>query len=89
MQMQTEIPDTKQYLLWWITSIATSVVCCSILFVVFAGYLTRVKEDIITNRVRIEMIEQRLNRIGEMDAMRHAAPPPTSPLGTPSPEFPR
>lgn len=48
---------------WWITSLAISVVCCAILFVVFAGYLFQVKEDVAVAKVRSDITESRINEM--------------------------
>jgi hypothetical protein len=57
-----ENPQSKNTI-WWIISIATSVVCCSILFVLFASYLVDVKADIQDNTMRIHAMEERQDRI--------------------------
>jgi hypothetical protein len=48
---------------WWITSLAISVVCCAILFVVFASYLFQMKEDLAVQKVHSDITESRLNEI--------------------------
>jgi len=48
---------------WWIISLAISVVCCAILFVVFAGYLVDIKEGISTSKMRLDLVDQRLNEM--------------------------
>jgi hypothetical protein len=65
---------TKQALNGWISSLAISVVCCAILFVVFAGYLIDIKDADTVTRVRLETIEQRLNIMtNEVDDVYHRA----------------
>ncbi|MDE1900885.1 MAG: hypothetical protein KGI37_04470 [Alphaproteobacteria bacterium] len=64
--------DSKmQNALWWIASIAVSVLCCSILFVLFAGYLVEVKQDIKESDMRINAIEEREDTIlANIEALR-------------------
>ena len=57
--MITDLSTKINYALWWITSIATSVVCCSILFVVFASYFVDVRNEIRAGNMRINSIAQR------------------------------
>jgi hypothetical protein len=52
-----------QNALWWIASIAVSVLCCSVLFILFASYLVEVKADVRDNNIRLNVIEQREDRI--------------------------
>lgn len=54
---------SKQNTAWWISSLAISVVCCAILFVVFASYLVDVKEDLALTRMRFDMVDQRLSTL--------------------------
>jgi hypothetical protein len=52
-----------QNTVWWITSIAISVVCCSVLFILFASYVAEIKNDIRETSLRINSIEQREDAI--------------------------
>ena len=63
--MPNEVSTKIQVAIWWITSIAVSVLCCSILFVLFASYLVEVKEAGEENQVRIKTVEERESRILE------------------------
>ncbi len=47
----------------WITSLAISVVCCSVLFIVFAGYIVQLHESVNLQSVRIEMLLDRQNHL--------------------------
>jgi hypothetical protein len=47
---------------WWIISLAMSVTCCAVLFVVFASYLVDLNKSFAILSVRLDMMEQRLNR---------------------------
>jgi hypothetical protein len=42
-----------QLIISWIASLAISVVCCSILFVIFANYLSDIKKSIATENVQL------------------------------------
>jgi type IV secretory pathway VirJ component len=61
--MSAELHEKIQNTLWWIASIATSVLCCAALFVLFASYLMDVKTGIKENNERISIIEDREDRI--------------------------
>jgi len=52
-----------QNLTWWIASIATSVLCCSILFVLFGGYIVEVKNSLGEARESIRTIQENEDRI--------------------------
>ncbi len=60
-----------QNFFWWIASIAVSVLCCAVLFVVFAVYLCDVKSSIKANEDNIALIQQREDRIlAEIELLR-------------------
>ena len=61
--MQPEERTGVQNTLWWITSIAIAVVCCSVLFILFASYLVELKADIKDDAMRINAVEEREDRI--------------------------
>lgn len=64
---QTMPPSTMQ----WIVSLAISVVCCAILFVVFAGYIIEIHNMTAITTVRMEVMQERINNISsEMDTVR-------------------
>lgn len=52
-----------QSALWWITSIAIAVVCCSSLFVLFANYVGDIKSDLREINARLSIVEDRGNTI--------------------------
>jgi hypothetical protein len=57
--------------LWWIASIAVSVLCCSVLFILFASYLVEVKTDIRDTNMRLNTVERREDRIlVELETLR-------------------
>ncbi|MDX2028675.1 MAG: hypothetical protein SFW62_08570 [Alphaproteobacteria bacterium] len=83
----------------WITSLAISVTCCAILFVVFAGYLTDIKQNIATGNARLEQMAahqdallleiQSLHRsLTTQGAATNAAPVATAPSPAVTPEAP-
>jgi hypothetical protein len=54
----------------WIASLATSVVCCSVLFVVFAGYLTDIKKSIAAEDMRlVQIVLTQQKMLGEVQSM--------------------
>ncbi|MER2520056.1 MAG: hypothetical protein ABTQ34_05130 [Bdellovibrionales bacterium] len=60
---------------WWITSLAISVVCCAILFVVFAGYLFGFREKLLVVETKLSMVEQRNAQLSmEIDNLHRRAP---------------
>jgi len=67
------VPDPKDHhTASWITSLAISITCCSILFVIFAGYISDWKESLVAMRVRFEAVTERMNEMtSEMDNLRH------------------
>ncbi len=65
------LPPKSQNIFWWIASIAVSVLCCAVLFVLFAVYLCDVKTSIKNNEDNIAIIQQREERIlGEIELIR-------------------
>jgi hypothetical protein len=62
---------------WWITSIAISVLCCSILFVLFASYLVDLKADIRDDMIHINTIEARQAEVlTQIEMLSKRLPPP-------------
>lgn len=47
----------------WITSLALSVICCAILFIVFAGYIVDLHESQNLLTVRLEVLMERHNQL--------------------------
>jgi hypothetical protein len=66
---------------WWIASIAAAVLCCAIWFVLFANYLVDVKVALKDNAERINIIQEREDRIlTEIELIRkHAVFQPGTP----------
>ena len=72
--MTTDLPTKVQVALWWITSIAVSVLCCSILFVLFANHLVNIRGMVKDTNDRIGIIEAREERIlAEIELIRKRA----------------
>jgi hypothetical protein len=44
---------------WWISSLSICVVCCALLFVVFASYIFDLKTSFASANLQIEMLSQR------------------------------
>ena len=95
-----ETPPTATYaqnVMWWLVSIAVSVVCCAVLFVLFASYLVEMKADLKDSATRINLVEEREDRIlSELETMNKrglasapvAAPAPAAPASAPVVEPP-
>lgn len=63
----SKTPATQQ----WIISLATSVVCCAVLFVIFASFLLGVKENIALEKMHIDMQDQRISELkSDLDVVR-------------------
>jgi hypothetical protein len=61
----------------WIVSLAVSVVCCAVLFVVFAGYIVDIHDSLNLTKVRLEVAQERVTHLNtEVDALRRALMPP-------------
>lgn len=72
--MSMEMPQKNQNILWWIASIASSVLCCAILFVLFATYLIDIKGALRDNDERLNIIREREDRIlAELEMIRRHA----------------
>jgi sensor histidine kinase regulating citrate/malate metabolism len=66
-----ETDQKTQLIISWIISLAMSVVCCSILFVVFANYLNDIKKSIATENMQLAQMalnEERL--LSEIQVLR-------------------
>ncbi|HUY68424.1 MAG TPA: hypothetical protein VMV79_03895 [Alphaproteobacteria bacterium] len=66
---------TNPNVAWWISSLAISVVCCAILFVVFASYLVDINKGMAvltaTTDVRLQALEDRQNQLSaDLENMR-------------------
>lgn len=67
----SDTPAKSQSVSWWIASLATSVLCCSILFVLFASYIVDVKTMVEDTGIRIGAIQDREDKIlAEIQMMR-------------------
>ena len=88
--MSTEVSAKVQIAIWWITSIAVSVLCCSVLFVLFAGYLVTVKQSVELTQSRVETIEKReITILEEIEMLRkHVTVQPPVTVAAPAVEAP-
>jgi len=76
--MENEQPKSQQTVSWWITSLAISVACCAVLFVIFAGYLNDIKKQLASQNTQLEqMTEHQEKLLSEIQAL-HAAMTPKS-----------
>ncbi len=83
--MNNDNQAKSKELLWWITSIATSVLCCSVLFIFFASYLVDLRTTERDNNARIDVIEQRENKIlTELELIRKHAEAISAPAAVPA-----
>lgn len=65
----------SQFIGQWITSLAISVICCAILFVVFAGYIVQLHEKANMAGVRIEVLQEKYNQVvADIAALRRVQP---------------
>ena len=83
-----------QIIAQWITSLAISVICCAILFIVFAGYIVELHDTTNLISVKLEVLQERHNQLlSEVNNIKRtpvvqinsvappAAPPVTTPAG--------
>ncbi|MGE4351427.1 MAG: hypothetical protein AB7E52_04475 [Bdellovibrionales bacterium] len=65
--MSNEAKNTNslqaQIVAQWITSLAISVVCCAILFIVFAGYIVELHDTTNLLSVKLEVLQERHNQL--------------------------
>lgn len=52
-----------QIIAQWITSLAISVVCCAVLFIVFAGYIVELHDTTNLLSVKLEVLQERHNQL--------------------------
>lgn len=76
MDEQPKVPAGSmqtQVVAQWITSLAISVVCCAVLFIVFAGYIVQLHESTNLMEVRIEVLQEKQNQLTtELASIRRA-----------------
>ena len=66
---------TTKNLVSWITSLAISITCCAVLFVIFAGYLADINKSIAIENIRLEeMAEHESQLLAEIQYIRRANP---------------
>lgn len=77
----------SQVIAQWITSLAISVICCAILFIVFAGYIVDLHERTNLEMIKIEVLQERISQLqSEITFIKrtpvvhiNTAPPPLPP----------
>ncbi len=85
---------SSQIIAQWIASIAVSVICCAILFVVFAGYIVDLKDAVNLMSFRLEVAqENQVQLLSEIKSLRKALEaqnvvPSPSPSAQAAPEMP-
>lgn len=78
--------DENKRLNQWVLSLAITIVCCAIFFLVFAGYFLRVQERLIEMQVRVELNDSRIAALENnylFMAQRAALAPPPAPIPVP------
>ncbi len=78
----------QQLIAQWITSLAISVICCAVLFVVFAGYIVDLHSAINLATVRLEVVQEKDRHLMSEIAMlkRYLPQPPSLAAAAPGPE---
>ncbi len=76
--MENSPENNQQSISWWITSLAISIACCAVLFVIFAGYLTSIKREISAENMQLEqMAVHQETLLVELRALQHSLGQPT------------
>lgn len=69
------VNDQQKYLAQWIISLGVSVVCCAVLFIVFATYIMNVHDKAAITAIRLEIMQDRQNQmVAQIDAIIRAMP---------------
>jgi hypothetical protein len=55
--MDTNEPKNAGNVSWWITSLAISVTCCAVLFVIFANYFVTINKSLADANIRLTAME--------------------------------
>ncbi|MFA6279848.1 MAG: hypothetical protein WC612_03525 [Bdellovibrionales bacterium] len=58
----------------WITSLAISVICCAILFIVFAGYIVRLHDTTNLLSLKVELLKERNDNMAYEISMLRKGP---------------
>lgn len=93
---ESKPPEKSNLMGQWIISLAISIVCCAVIFVIFAAYIMNLHSELSVNTVRIEMVrEQQKQMAAELYLLRRpiqiqvsnqnqpAPPPGGAPAGAP------
>jgi hypothetical protein len=72
VDMDTPERKNSENTVSWITSLAITITCCAVQFVLFAGYIFDLKESISILRIRSDLVDERLKETTlELEALRH------------------
>ncbi len=64
-QEDTNVKAPSQVMIQWIASLAISILCCAVLFIVFARYIVQIHEQGKLTEMRLELMQEQNNRILE------------------------
>lgn len=68
--------EQHRYMMQWIVSLAISVVCCAVLFFVFALYILNVHDKTLLANIRLEVLQDRHQQVSaKVEAINHVLPP--------------
>ncbi|HAX92320.1 MAG TPA: hypothetical protein DCY07_09025 [Rhodospirillaceae bacterium] len=55
----------------WITSLAVSIICCAVLFIIFAGYIVQLHDETNLLSLKVSLLDDRNGRLAaEIDFLR-------------------
>lgn len=86
----SEKNDPGKLIAQWITSLAISVICCAILFDVFAGYLMDIRSTSNLTIIRVENLQEKIRQLTtDLTALQRqqaaSNPKDNAPVAPPSP----
>ncbi len=91
MSATTNDMERNQNVSQWIVSLAISIICCAVLFLVGASYIFTLNEKVTLATVKVELLQARQSQlIAELDALRRPIPvttnaPAVAPTTVPTP----
>ena len=63
--MVVDLSDKVRIMLWWVTGMAASVLCCAVLFVILGNHVKDLNKDLSDNSASIAAIEKEQMKISE------------------------